>query len=186
MPEYTFTLIIDGDRDSALNLDALFEAGCDDATFGEVDGVSYAEFAREAPSLNVAVLSAIRAAESVSDTRVLRVEPDDLVTAAEIAQRLGRSRESVRLLIAGDRGGGEFPAPVSHLRTRNRLWRWTDIARWAQTLSPDQDHDARLLATINAALELRNQAGRLSESDRRAVAALAEQPLAAGAVNERG
>ncbi len=168
MPEYTFTLIVDGEPD----LDALYEAGCDDATFGEVDGVHYGEFAREAPSLVEAVLSALRDVESAGELRALRVEPEDLVTAAEIAARLGRSRESVRLLIAGRRGSGDFPSAVSHLRSRNRLWRWSDVAAWAGRLTPEQEHEARLLATVNAALELRNQSRALPEAERRALSAL--------------
>lgn len=168
MPEYIFTLIIDGEPD----LDALHDAGCDDATFGEVDGVHYGEFAREAPSLAEAVLSAISGVESVGDLRALRVEPEDLVTAAEIAARLGRSRESIRLLIAGRRGSGDFPSAVTHMRSRNRLWRWSDVAAWAKRLAPEQEHEARLLATINAALELRNQSRTLPEAERRALSAL--------------
>ena len=168
MPEYSFTLIFEGEPD----LDALYEAGCDDALIGEVDGVHYADFDREAPSLAEAVLSAISAVESAGP-RALRVEPDDLVTAAEIAERLGRTRESVRLLIAGERGSGDFPAPVSHLRSRNRLWRWSDAAAWAGRLTPGEEHDARLLAAVNGALELRRQREALSGEERRALEALA-------------
>lgn len=168
MPEHTFTLIINGEPD----FDALYEAGCDDATFGEVDGVRYADFAREGPSLTDAVLSAITAVESVDGLRVVRVEPEDLVTASEIAKRLGRTRESVRLLITGRRGAGDFPRPTSHLRSRSPLWRWADVAAWANRLTPEQEHDARVLATINAALELRNQSRVLPEADRQALSPL--------------
>jgi hypothetical protein len=168
MPEYTFTLILDSEP----NLDAAYEAGCDDATFGEIDGVAYADFSREAPSMVEALLSAIRSVEGAGP-RVLRIEPDDLVTAAEIAARLGRSRESVRLLIAGRRGTGGFPPAASHLRSRSRLWRWSDVAAWAKQLTPEQEHEARLLATVNAALELRNRSRELPEPERLALSALA-------------
>jgi hypothetical protein len=164
MPEYEFTLIIDGEPD----FDALYESGCDDATFGEVDGVSYADFARKAPTLVEAVLSAIQAVESVDGLRTLRVEPEDLVTQAEIAERLGVSRQNVNQLVAGERGRGGFPAPVSHLRMRNKLWRWSDVADWAGKITPKQQHNARALAAINGALELRNQAEALPDDDRRA------------------
>ena len=96
----------------------------------------------------------------------------DLVTAAEVAERLGRSRESVRLLIAGKRGSGRFPAPVSHLRARNRLWRWSDIAAWAGA-NADELARARLIAALNAALELRNTAPQLSEDVRSLVRSVA-------------
>lgn len=69
----------------------------------------YAEFDREGDTLADAILSAIADAESVPGIRVLRIEPDDFVTAAEIAERLGRSRESVRLLANGNAAPATSP-----------------------------------------------------------------------------
>jgi hypothetical protein len=106
MTEHEFTLVIDGDLADETSARALFEAGCDDATFGVVDGVGYGEFLREAPSFAAAVLSAVDQVESIQGLQVMRVEPDDIVTMAEIGDRLDRTRESVRLLIAGQRGPG--------------------------------------------------------------------------------
>ncbi len=159
MSEYNFTLIIQGDVGA--KMDDLFEAGCDDATFGSVDGVHYGEFDREAVSFSEAVSSAIADVESVEGLRVRRVEPDDLVTAAEIATRLGRSRESVRLLTAGRRGIGDFPSPISHTRQRNRLWRWSEVACWAKEVEDSEIAHARVVAATNAALELRTLDPRL-------------------------
>lgn len=169
MPEYSFTLVIDGDVDA--RLDNLFEAGCDDATFGSVDGVQYADFDRTAATFVEAVASAISAIESVPGLSVVRVEPDDLVTASEIAERLGRTRESIRLLIAGKRGPGGFPAPISHLRSRSRLWRWADVAAWAGQ-DADTVQRARLVAAINAAIELRRKAAELPEEEFSFIASL--------------
>jgi len=175
MSDYHFSLILSGDVDSGdvdANLDLLFEAGCDDATFGSVDATSYAEFDRKADSLALAIGSAIQNLESVGAIRVVRVEPDALVTAAEIAERLGRSRESVRLLISGDRGAGDFPAPISHLRTRNRLWRWSDVAMWARLADPDALESAQLIAAVNAALDLRSSTHSLPNDGRKLVKSL--------------
>jgi hypothetical protein len=88
-------------------------------------------------------------------------------------KRLGRTRESVRLLAAGERGPGGFPAPVSHLRTRNRLWRWSDVAVWARVATPEQAAAAKLIAAVNAALELRHAMGGLGATEQRLVRALA-------------
>ena len=68
MPEYSFTLVIDGEVEA--KLDDLFEAGCDDATFGLIDGVHYADFDREAETLGEAISSATAGIESVSGLRV--------------------------------------------------------------------------------------------------------------------
>jgi predicted DNA-binding transcriptional regulator AlpA len=171
MSEYSFTLVIDGVLEDE-TLDELFEAGADDATFGSVDGAHYADFDREAPTLSAAISSAIADIESVPGLRVRRVEPDDLVTQSEIAERLGRSREGVRLLIAGERGSGDFPTPVSHLRSRNRLWRWSEVTAWAGEANPSEKAEARLIAALNAALDLRTATSGLTDDDRDVVASL--------------
>ena len=94
--KYIFTLLMTG-PDATEYVDALFNAGCDDATFGRRDDVSFAEFDREAPTLRAAVLSAIADVEgAVPGLQVYRVEPEEYVTASEIAKRTGRSAPSGR------------------------------------------------------------------------------------------
>lgn len=171
---YTFTLLLRG-ANPLEHLDALYESGCDDAVFGERDGVFFAEFDREAASLADAVSSAVQQVESaVPNLRVARVEPDDLVNASAIAARLGRTRESVRLLIEHQRGPGDFPPPVCWLNAKTRLWRWSDVAQWfTQTLgerTADTD-EATFVAALNAALELRNSLRYLSEPRAREIVA---------------
>lgn len=174
MDEYQFTLVIEGDLEVEAVVDALFEAGCDDATLGSVDGVGYADFVRAGNSFGEAVRSAIRQVESVPGLKVTRVEPDDLVTMSEIAERLGRTRESVRLLISGARGPGGFPPPVSHLKSRSRFWRWSDVAAWASRSGsgPMDSRQALLVAAINAALILREKAPKLASSEQKLVRVL--------------
>ncbi|HEX9712155.1 MAG TPA: hypothetical protein VGB52_06320 [Actinomycetota bacterium] len=184
MGTYEFTLILEGPDvlgDEAV--DALFESGCGDATFGEVDGSQYADFTRRARSLADAIGSAKRAIESaVPGVRVIRVEPEDLVTAADIADRTGRTRESVRLLIAGERGPGRFPPPISHLRSRGRIWKWADVARWFLT-ELGEEHpsfkEADFISALNGALEVRRMADRIERaSEREEVARLVREDAA--------
>ena len=173
MIEFEFTLIIKGSLQDDSVVDSLFDHGCGDATFGVVDGVGYGEFHREASGLGDAIFSSIADVESVEGLQVLHIEPDDLATASEIASKLGRTRESVRLLIAGERGKGDFPAPVSHVRSRNRLWRWSDVARWAKVAAAGDQEQAELIAAINAALELRARSGALQSRDKQRLKAIA-------------
>ncbi len=186
MTTHTFTLIIEGpDVTEEPIVDALFEAGCGDALLGRRGRVQFADFDREAPDLARAVLGAIEQVESVDGLRVLRVEPEDLVSASAIAQRTGRSRESVRLLIEGKRGPGSFPAPVAWVDAKTRLWHWSDVANWfAEKLDQRVDDlaDAQLIAALNASLETRNRLGALERpSHRSAVAHLLadSEPFAA-------
>jgi hypothetical protein len=81
--EYKVSLVVTGDIENEATLNAFFEAGCDDATLGQVDGVGYADFIREAPSFAEAARSSIEQVESVPGLHVIRVEPEDLVTMSE-------------------------------------------------------------------------------------------------------
>ena len=77
MTVHHFTLILDGDVDG--RADALRAAGCGDAAFGEIDGVPYADFERDAPSFADAVARASAAVSSVG-LRVVtafRIEPPE-------------------------------------------------------------------------------------------------------------
>ena len=176
MPSFNFTLIIEGaDLQTDEAQDALFEAGCDDATFGVVDGVQFAEFDRKGGSYGQALSSAVvEIQRAIKGARVVQVL-DDLVTISDIAERLDRSRESIRLLIAGKRGPGDFPPPVSFLRTRNRLWRWTDVMRWFATRYEDEfggrlvdtHEDPRITAMLNALLQKRRYESEIGDVERR-------------------
>lgn len=175
MSTFQFTLIAEGpDLQTDLLVDALFEAGCDDALVGRVEGVQYLDFDRQAPSLAEGVLSAISDVETVEGVAVVRLAGAGLVSMADIAARTGRTRESVRLLVAGRRGPGGFPPPVTDPRSRFRLWRSADVERWFNRHAGERydsgEDDAR--AAINAGLELRHHAARLTGDGRAGLRAL--------------
>lgn len=168
MPVHQFTLVVEGpDLQDDAFIDRLFEAGCDDAAAGRVDGVQYVDFDREAASYDEAVLSAVADIERIGGFQVIRVADEGLVSMADIARRTGRTRESVRLLTAGARGPGGFPAPVTDPRSRYRLWRWSDVARWfAAQLGEAMDSNDHLATAINASLTLRRHRGELTSAGR--------------------
>ena len=73
MPTFRSVLVTGGaDLMDWATLDALYEAGCGDATVGH----DTLEFARKAPSREEALCSAMRDAESVPGVQVLRIELD--------------------------------------------------------------------------------------------------------------
>lgn len=170
MTTHTFTLIVEGpDLQSDELIDDVFEAGCDDALIGRADGVQFVEFDREADTLHDAVLSAIAELESIADITVVRLADAGLLSMADIAARTGRTRESVRLLITGERGPGGFPPPVTDPRSRYRLWRSNEVAAWfrenlAAILDAAADDHTR--AAINAGLELRHHRIHLGDAER--------------------
>ncbi len=102
---------------------------------------------------------------------VVKLLPHDMVTAAEIAQRMNISREAVRLYATGQRGDGMFPGPAyassSH---RIVLWHWWEVLDWMmEHLGPEHPaveactREYRAwhseVATVSAALELYSRAG---------------------------
>lgn len=128
MPVHVFTLVIDRRPDDR-GLSTLMNSGCDDATFGVERRLPIAEFDREASTLADAIASAIRDVEAAG-FQVQRVLDEDLLTLADIADRAGRSRESVRRYATGERGGGGFPLPVNPGRDGTVFYRWSEVAPW--------------------------------------------------------
>jgi hypothetical protein len=162
--EYQFSLTLEGIKDLSFDaMDRLFEAGCDDATFGTRCGVHFARFHRAAASAIEAIISAIQGIEGAGvGLRAVRVEPDELVTTGEIAGRAGLSREAIRLYAQGKRGPGGFPPPVAGLHQKSPLYRWSDVAAWLDRARrgsrwPDRT-EADSIAFVNAVLELRRLA----------------------------
>ena len=161
MSIHTFTLVLSAENTDQASLeDLVFEAGCDDALLLHRDGIPFLNFDREAEGLMDAILVAIAEVHRAGPgIEVLRVEPDDLVTAADIAHRTGRTKESIRLLIGGQRGQGGFPAPVRGIDQRTRLWRWAEVVPWlarhGALANPSESvEEANTIAAVNAALQL--------------------------------
>lgn len=155
METYTFrVLVTDAVNDE--NANRLFEAGVDDG-FPESGPQGHSiGFDRESESLEAAILSAIKEVESAG-FEVLRVEPDELVSAADVAERTERSRQSISSLISGVRGPGGWPRPIAG-NVRSPLWRWSDVAAWFEEFDGSQEVDreaAALLAAINEVLAAR-------------------------------
>lgn len=166
MPEFEFMLVVEGaDPQSDEVAYALYEAGCSDALIRSCDGIDYLDFDREAESLEEAVLSAVTDIESVDGLKVVRLADAGLVSMADIAERTGRTRESVRLLVAGERGPGGFPPPVTDPRARYRLWRATEVEHWMRTiLGGDYEaHEDHVRVAINASLELRHHSSHMPD-----------------------
>lgn len=57
------------------------------------------------------------------------LDPENLVDAAGIAERLGTHRQTVHLW---RRRHPDFPQPVARLRI-GMVWAWPDVERWARS-----------------------------------------------------
>ena len=156
MKEYEFRVILEETTAEYDRLEArLLAAELNDAYVGATDDLLHVDFVRRARSPRQAILSAIRDIRSAGFT-VNRLDTDELVTAAEIARRTGRSRESIRLLATGERGPGGFPPPVGR-SLRSRRWRWSEVAPWLERiglLERGFSEEARAISAVNAAIDL--------------------------------
>lgn len=162
MPLFNFTLTLSGVNASTPGLeDALYAAGCQDALVCFYGTSVYLEFDRESPSLDAAILSAIRDIESSTSLHA-RVESVDsaLVGLSDIAWLTGLTRQAVALLKEGARGSGDFPGPVQRVKGNSPLWRWSSIVDWLVSearISADSPlvTQAHIMDSLNLALQLR-------------------------------
>ena len=73
-PEDQFTVIVDGiDLQSDAGANALFMAGCDDATAARINGVQYVDFDRDAGTLDEAIQSALSDLRCLDGVEVVRI-----------------------------------------------------------------------------------------------------------------
>jgi hypothetical protein len=118
MKTCNFTIIASGPDPEARDFeDRFFEAGCDDATISFQKGVIVLDFAREAPNFVKALSSALADVQRTAAT-VERIEPDHLVSMADIAMRAGLTRGAISLYAKGMRAQA-FPAPVARVMSES-------------------------------------------------------------------
>lgn len=175
MNEFSFTLALDasGLNDSQIN--TLYNT-VPDSTASERNERAYVGFGREAPDFGTAVVSAIEDVErALPDVRVVALEPEDLVSQSDIAQRRGRSRESISQLVKGERGPGKFPQPRYFVADRG-LWRWREVETWFDAYEgrqPQIHHDA-FIDAVNAVLAVRHSQPALESKELSALHRLAK------------
>ena len=74
MATHQFTIVVNRvDLQSDAGANALFVAGCDDATAARVNGVQYVDFDREAVTLDEAIRSALTDLRRVDGVKVVRI-----------------------------------------------------------------------------------------------------------------
>lgn len=160
--EHDFTLVLTGITELTPEIaNALLEAGCDDGTISMRSGRPFITFSRRAPSMKIAILSAIENVRKAGiGADVLRVDYCNLVTQADIARKIGRSRQLVHQYIIGQRGPGCFPSPVCGITDDVQLWYWCEVAYWLwenNMVREEVLRDAEEVEIINNVLELQRQ-----------------------------
>jgi hypothetical protein len=135
MTSYEFMLKLNREV-TETEIEALYEAGCDDAGVETGPLGTLIQFNREAHSLAHAIATAVRDIDKVPGLRAVGVACDNMVTLLDIARRTGRTREAVRLWASGERGPGGFPDPELITTGGEKVWDWEHVTRWLR-----QHHD---------------------------------------------
>lgn len=136
-------------------LDALYEAGCDDATIGVGrKGFIGTSFSRESTSLELAVESAIRNVESaIPGVRLIDAGPD-LVGVSDIAAILECSRQNIRQLLST----ADESAPIPAYQGKRDLWHCAEVLIWLR--------DAKGMEIASEGIEVATYAMRFNATQR--------------------
>jgi len=157
MARYEFSIIASGLDPEAEDFEQRFlDGGCDDATISFQKGHIIVDFAREAASMDAAIVSAVECVNDAGAT-VARVEPDPLVSLSDIASRTGMSRAAMTQYSKGQRSK-DFPSPVARVTSDSPLWDWATVAKWLfqhEKIGRDTAMEAAAIRAANAAIESR-------------------------------
>ena len=165
MDEYgfvlNFTLPPGAESPDAL-IDALFEAGCDDATIGVgMHGMIGLDFTRAASSAEDAIRSAERdVSRAIPGAKLVQVGPD-LVGLTDMARIFGFTRQNMRKYAVGMTAGkAAFPIPT-HMGEPS-LWHLAEIVAWLRENTSLQPADEVLeVAKAAAALNFETECRRI-------------------------
>ncbi|NLQ16995.1 DNA-binding protein [Marinomonas sp. M1K-6] len=131
MKEYEFTLTFalpTRNTDPQLYIDALMEAGCDDALIGVgVSGRIALDFTRQSDSAINAMTSAIENVLSAIPNATLIESNPDLVGVSDIAGILKVSRQAVQKMV--NKHIMTFPTPVHSGSTQ--IWHLANVLAWS-------------------------------------------------------
>ena len=170
---FRFTLESTGVRVDDV-FDELHDAGCDDALFSSRDQTEFVRFARQAATLEEAVLTAISDLESVVRVKVSAICDASLVTLNEISCRTGESVESLSALMTESQPGAVFPSPLTWEDEEPQEWEWSRVAEWFANELGEQPRDpnAAVFAAISDTLDARRSCLRLAPDQRRRISQL--------------
>ena len=155
METHEFTIVADGLDPTAEDFETRFlEAGCDDAAVAFQKGRILVDFARRAPSLEAALASAVDNVRAAG-VQVVRIEPDPLVSLADMAGRAQLSRSALTNYFRGHRAEG-FPPPRARVMSDSPLWDWADASAWLyrrRRISRAVAVDALVVSEANALID---------------------------------
>jgi hypothetical protein len=162
MTEYEFTLRfrlpVDG-SDPEQWIDALAQAGCDDALVGVGQpGRIALDFTREAGSAFDAIVSAVQAVQSAIPGAQLVEASPDFVGLTDVADLVGCTRQNIRKLMLGN--ADTFPAAVHE--GSQAIWHLRPVLEWfSETQKRPIDPSLIEVSEVTMKVNIARQARRL-------------------------
>lgn len=162
MSEYEFTLkfrLPDVDADPEQFIDALAEAGCDDAAIGIGQrGRIALDFTREANTALDAIASAVQAVkQAIPGVQLVEASPD-FVGLTDVADLVGCTRQNIRKLMISN--PATFPVAV-HEGSQS-LWHLGPVLAWfSETQKRSIDRSLIEISEVTMKVNIANEARRL-------------------------
>jgi hypothetical protein len=141
------------DADPEAYLDALYEAGCDDAMVGvNLRGLLGLDFVRRAESAEGALQTAVRDVQKAIPGAFLIQAGPDLVNLTDMAVIFDCSRQNMRKYAVGPTASRDaFPVPV--IMGEVSLWHLAEIAQWLKK-NTNRTPPAEVVEVAKAAAKL--------------------------------
>lgn len=150
MTEYNFELYfrLKKDEEPEQYLDALIEAGCDDAMIGiGKRGRIALSFLRESPNALPAIMSAIEAVLNVIPHAKFERAAPDLLNISELAYQFGLGKENMRKYARNHSAKkATFPTPYIESE-KSDYWHASEVAQWLSD-QKIQEIDEAVLETL--------------------------------------
>jgi hypothetical protein len=117
-------------------------------------------------SLYDSIVESVHRCETVGlhPMRLHNGDSGDWLTMAAIADRVDRSRETVRLWSLVRLGPGGFPPPLNP-GSETSFYSWAEVAPWLRRAGYDVPSEEPVLAAMNLALQLRHLTPQLTRID---------------------
>lgn len=132
MTDRILELVVEGVDTRDANDSARIADHLSDLAWATVDGLVTVSKIGEFDPVLESRLIAQRIAEHLPAARVTRWF-EDFVTTAEIANRVGVTREAVRIWAKAQRGPKTFPIPYANVGLgthRSAIWIWGQVSEW--------------------------------------------------------
>lgn len=164
MHTYTVSVVVDNLELTDYVLDALF-TGIEDAVPSSINGVVKITAPVPADDDHAAALRLLDLIHAALPQAIPVRLDQDLVSITDIAERSGRTRESIRLFVEAKRGPGHFPPPIGIVGNAIRVWPWNSVLDWFREALGEEPDERGVSPDTAAAIDTY-----LAEKRRHAVA----------------